>query len=115
MEAGLLAQHVPADIARQVAATPPVASLFAAFLGYNPMGELIPASVLQSLPPESVATLTGSSFFPGLMSAPFKHGLIFAFSFSAALYVLAGICSWLGGSKVAEPMEAAAPLAEAER
>jgi MFS family permease len=101
MEAGLLAQHVPADIAHQVAATPPVASLFAAFLGYNPMGELIPAAILHTLPPESVATLTGSSFFPGLMSAPFKHGLLFAFTFSALLYVVAGLCSWLGGSAVA--------------
>jgi MFS family permease len=105
MEAGLLAQHVPADIAHQVAATPPVASLFAAFLGYNPMGELIPASVLHTLPPESVATLTGSSFFPGLMSAPFKHGLLFAFTFSALLYGVAGICSWLGGSAVAPEVQ----------
>ena len=55
MKAGLLAQHVPADIAHKVAATPPVSSLFAAFLGYNPMGELIPPAVLHSLPAESVA------------------------------------------------------------
>jgi MFS family permease len=101
MEAGLLAEHVPAAVAHQVAATPPVASLFAAFLGYNPMGELIPASVLQTLPPASVATLTGKAFFPGLMSAPFKHGLLFAFTFSALLYLLAALCSWRGGSDVA--------------
>jgi MFS family permease len=102
MEAGLLAQHVPADIAHQVAATPPVASLFAAFLGYNPMGELIPASVLQSLPADSVAVLTGKSFFPALMSAPFKQGLFYAFSFSALLYVIAALCSWRGGSETAD-------------
>ncbi|MDE1993287.1 MAG: MFS transporter [Rhizobiaceae bacterium] len=102
MEAGLLAEHVPAEIAHQVAATPPVASLFAAFLGYNPMGELIPPTVLQSLPPESVAALTGKSFFPALMSAPFKHGLLYAFSFSAILYLLAALCSWRGGSDIVE-------------
>jgi MFS family permease len=101
MEAGLLAQHVPADVALQVAATPPVASLFAAFLGYNPMSELIPVSVLHALPPESVATLTGHAFFPGLMSAPFKHGLVLAFSLSALLYLIAGAASWQGGSRVA--------------
>lgn len=51
MEAGLLAQHVPQAVPREVAGTPPVASLFAAFLGYNPMGEPIPPEVLRSLPP----------------------------------------------------------------
>jgi len=96
MEAGLIAQHVPADVARQVAATPPVSSLFAAFLGYNPMVELIPQAVLHALPPESVAVLTGKTFFPGLMSVPFKHGLMFAFSFSALLYLMAAAASWRG-------------------
>ena len=64
MEAGLLAQHVPAAVAHHVASLPPVSSLFAAFLGYNPMVELIPANVLTALPPASAATLTGHTFFP---------------------------------------------------
>ncbi len=101
MQAGLLAQHVPEAVAREVAATPPVASLFAAFLGYNPMGELIPAAALHTLPPESAAVLTGKEFFPGLMSGPFKHGLVFAFSLSALLYVVAAAASWRGGMAVA--------------
>jgi hypothetical protein len=101
MEAGLLAQQVPPDVARSVAATPPVASLFAAFLGYNPMGELIPAAVLHSLPAASVATLTGHEFFPQLMAAPFKHGLMLAFTFSALLNVIAAACSWRGGAQMA--------------
>jgi MFS family permease len=109
MEAGLLAEHVPAAVAHQVATTPPVASLFAAFLGYNPMGELIPADVLRSLPAESVAALTGKEFFPGLMSAPFKHGLMYAFSFSALLYLVAAVGSWLGGTRVAPETAFAAP------
>ena len=103
MEAGLLAQHVPPEIAHQVAATPPVSSLFAAFLGYNPMAELIPPDVLHALPPANAAVLTGKTFFPGLMSGPFKHGLMFAFSFSALLYVLAGVASWLGGRPSVQP------------
>jgi MFS family permease len=105
MEAGLLAQHVPPSVAHQVAMTPPVASLFAAFLGYNPMGQLIPAAVLHALPPGNAATLTGKVFFPALMSGPFKHGLAFAFSFSALLYVLAGLASWRGGMRVAQEVE----------
>ena len=114
MEAGLLAQHVPAAIAHQVANTPPVASLFAAFLGYNPMGQLIPADVLQSLPPDAVATLTGKQFFPGLMSAPFKHGLVFAFGFSAILYLIAAAASWRGGSRHAAEAHATSTAAAAE-
>jgi MFS family permease len=108
MEAGLLAQHVPPEVAHQVAQTPPVSSLFAAFLGYNPMGELIPPAVLHALPPESVATLTGKEFFPSLMSAPFKHGLVFAFSFSAILYLLAAMASWRGGARAPAPIGRAA-------
>jgi MFS family permease len=102
METGLLAQNVPYAVARQVANLPPVASLFAAFLGYNPMGELIPADVLHALPSASVATLTGNTFFPGLMSEPFKHGLIFAFSFSAILYLIAAVATWSGRTDLTE-------------
>jgi MFS family permease len=113
METGLIAQHVPVEVARQIAGTPPVASLFAAFLGYNPMGELIPPAVLHALPPDSVATLTGKAFFPELMAAPFKHGLMFAFSFSALLYLAAAAASWLGSAPFkndAEPAGAYEPV-----
>ncbi len=99
MEARLIAEQVPPDIAHQVASAPPVASLFAAFLGYNPMAELIPPAVMQTLPPETVATVTGKTFFPDLISGPFMHGLAIAFVFSLILYLIAGLASWLGGAK----------------
>ena len=112
MEAGLLAQHVPAAVAHEVAGTPPVSSLFAAFLGYNPMAELVPPNVLAALPPGGAAVLTGPAFFPGLMAGPFKHGLVFAFSFSAILYLVAAAASWRGGSYTApEAGPAARPSA----
>ena len=38
---GLTAQGVPAPIAHQIGSLPPVGSLFAAFLGYNPVKELL--------------------------------------------------------------------------
>ncbi|WP_210245363.1 MFS transporter [Mesorhizobium sp. B2-4-15] len=104
MEAGLLAQHVPEAVAHQIANMPPVASLFAAFLGYNPMGELIPADVLHALPQQSIDTLTGHAFFPELMSGPFKHGLVFAFTFSAILYLVAAFASWRGGRTASDAM-----------
>ena len=74
MEAGLLAQHVPQAVAHQIANMPPVASLFAAFLGYNPMGELIPPAALAALPPANAAIITGKQFFPDLLSIPFMSG-----------------------------------------
>ncbi len=77
-----------------------VVSLFAAFLGYNPMGELIPADVLHALPAQNATILTGNTFFPELMSGPFKHGLVFAFTFSAVLYLVAAFASWRGGRRV---------------
>ncbi len=95
----LIAQHVPAAVAHQVAQEPPVASLFAAFLGYNPMDRLIPADVLNALPAGSADTITGGAFFPGLISGPFMHGLAFAFTFAMVLYLLSAVASWLGGAK----------------
>jgi len=112
MEAGLIAQHVPAAVAHHVASLPPVSSLFAAFLGYNPMSELIPANVLAALPQANAATLTGHAFFPGLMAAPFKQGLVFAFSFSAVLYLVAALATWRGGAASAEALGAAEPAVE---
>jgi hypothetical protein len=98
MESHLVAQGLPADIAAKVASAPPVASLFAAFLGYNPMGELIPAAALQALPPAQSALITGKQFFPELLSGPFMVGIKIAFSISLALYLAAALASWLGGS-----------------
>ncbi|HTP14412.1 MAG TPA: MFS transporter, partial [Streptosporangiaceae bacterium] len=74
---GLTVQGVPAVIASKIGHTPPVASLFAAFLGYNPIRELLaPTGVLSHLPASHVALLTGKAFFPTLISGPFHHGLV---------------------------------------
>ena len=102
MEAGLVGQGLPQAVANQVANLPPVASLFAAFLGYNPMGQLIPPDALHALTAAQQATITGTRFFPELLSGPFMVGIKIAFSISAALYVLAAIASWMGGSTAHE-------------
>jgi CheY-like chemotaxis protein len=47
---GLMQHDVPAQIAQRLADAPPVGYLFAAFLGYNPLGSLIPHAVLHALP-----------------------------------------------------------------
>ncbi len=99
MKDALVGQGVPEVVAERAAKAPPVASLFAAFLGYNPMAELIPEDTLKALPPENSATITGKHFFPDLISKPFMHGLTFAFTFSLILYLLAAVASWLGGAR----------------
>jgi hypothetical protein len=75
---GLVAQGVPPSAAHRAASLPPVASLFAAFLGYNPIRTLLGSS-LAGLPANRVDYLTGRGFFPHLISAPFASGLAEAF------------------------------------
>ncbi len=95
---GLLAQGVPAAAAAKVAHLPAVGSLFAAFLGYNPVGTLL-GPVLPHLSHAKAAYLTGRAFFPQLISPPFMTGLRAAFDFAIAACVLAGIASLLRGGK----------------
>jgi EmrB/QacA subfamily drug resistance transporter len=99
MQSSLTAQGVSTAVAAQVASAPPVASLFASFLGYNPMAQLIPAKVLNALPAANRAVITGKYFFPGLISAPFIHGLRIAFTLSLIAYLIAALASWLRGKK----------------
>ncbi len=97
---GLTAQGVPAVIAAKIGHTPPVASLFAAFLGYNPIRELLgPTGVLAHLPAGNAALLTGKTFFPQLISAPFHHGLVLVFSMAMGLLVIAAIASAFRGGR----------------
>jgi MFS family permease len=96
---GLVAQGVPAATAHQVASVPPVGSLFAAFLGYNPIQQLLPASVLAHLPAGHAAYLTGRNFFPSLISPSFKTGLRYAFDFAIACSIVAAIASLLRGGR----------------
>ncbi len=97
---GLAAQGVPAAIAHQIGNLPPVGSLFAAFLGYNPVKTLLgPTGVLAHLPASNVATLTGKRFFPELISQPFHHGLIIVFTTAMALLALAAGVSALRGAR----------------
>jgi MFS family permease len=98
MEAGLTANGVPAATAAHVAHLPPVGSLFAAFLGYNPMHTLLGDKVLAALPPDKAAFVTGKTFFPQLISKPFKHGLTIAFTASLLMCLVAAAASWLRGS-----------------
>ena len=99
MSAGLQANGVPAATATQIADAPPVGSLFAAFLGYNPMEKLVPKDTLAALTPQQSATITGKEFFPKLISNPFIDGLRIAFTASLVMCLIAAAASWLRGKK----------------
>ena len=97
---GLIQQRVPAGVAQQIGDLPPVGSLFAAFLGYNPIQTLLgPSGTLNSLPAANSARLTGHEFFPRLISGPFHHGLVVVFSVAAVMMLIAAFASLLRGGK----------------
>jgi MFS family permease len=100
LSSGLQAQGVPSSVAEHVAHLPPVSSVFAAFLGFNPIQTLLaPTGVLARLPAHSVATLTGKEFFPKLISQPFHHGLVVVFTAAAIMAAVAAIVSAMRGSQ----------------
>ena len=110
---GLTAAGVPPAAAHAVANEPPIGSLFSAFLGYNPIQELLgPTGVLAKMPPKQVAYITGRSFFPHLIEEPFASGLHLAFTFAAIATVIAIIASALRGKRYVHgaPVEAEAPV-----
>jgi MFS family permease len=86
---GLTAQGVPLPAAQAVAGLPPVGTLFAAFLGYNPIQELLGPQVLGRLPSANAHTLTGRQFFPNLISGPFHTGLVVVFCLAIAMSLIA--------------------------
>jgi MFS family permease len=99
MRAGLESDGVPPATAARIADEPPVGSLFAAFLGYNPMEKLVGQDTLDQLPPAKAADITGQTFFPELISAPFIDGLRIAFSASVVMCLVAAWASWLRGGR----------------
>jgi MFS family permease len=105
LSAGLQAHGVDPATAHSVAALPPVSILFAAFLGYNPVQHLLGPHALAALPAHDQATLTGSSFFPHLISAPFQSGLHAAFSFAIVACLIAAGASLLRGGRMVDEGE----------
>jgi MFS family permease len=100
---GLESHGVPASTADQVAHLPPVSILFAAFLGYNPIQHLVGPHVLGALSAHDQAALTGSAFFPNLISDPFRTGLHSAFAFAIVACLVGAGASLLRGGRVAVP------------
>ena len=111
---GLVAQGVPGPVAAHVGNLPPVGTLFASFLGVNPIGALLgPTGVLGTLPRVNADTLTGQQFFPHLIAQPFHTGLVVVFAAAAVMMVIGAVASLFDGSGGIQASAApiAAPIA----
>ncbi|MFG3203542.1 MFS transporter [Streptomyces sp. NPDC048192] len=98
LSSGLQAHGVPAGTAHEAASLPPVSTLFATFLGNNPIGHLLgDGGTLDRLTDAQRATLTGHTFFPELVSGPFHHGLTIVFSVAAGMALVSALASALRG------------------
>jgi MFS family permease len=94
---GLTTHGVPAAIASRAASLPPVTTLFAAFLGYNPVQHLIGPHGVAALTSAQKALLLGHGYFSRLIEAPFRSGLREAFAFSILACLVAAGASWSRG------------------
>ncbi len=102
LSAGLQQQGVPATVAHNVANLPPVESLFAAFLGYNPIAELLGSSGVLQQPGVNAAVLTGRQFFPQLISGPFHNGLVVVFTAATVMMVIGVAASWVNPGRTVD-------------
>ncbi len=96
---GLVANGLSPATARQVSHLPPIGSLFAAFLGFNPIQQLVSPAAIHALSAHHQAVVTGRSFFPRLFSTPFRNGLHLALDFAAVMSLIAAAASWFRGGK----------------
>ncbi len=97
LASGLEAHGVGSTTAQAIGHAPPVSILFAAFLGYNPIQHLAGPHLLGTLSAHNHAILTGRSFFPALISEPFRAGLHAAFAFAIIACLVAAAASLMRG------------------
>jgi hypothetical protein len=92
---GLGAAGVQPAAAHEAAQASPVGLLFAAFLGDNPVKELVP----NPGPGVDTSRIYGQNFFPNLISDPFRHGLFIAFTASIIMLLIAAGASLMRGKR----------------
>ena len=94
MSHGLVQAGVDPAAAGAASHVSPVGVLFAAFLGGNPIQELVPHAA-----PAVAHHIYSGSFFPTLISAPFMHGLAIAFTASIIMLLIAAAASMMRGER----------------
>lgn len=99
MYLGLTSHGVSSAQAHHIADLPVVGSLFASFLGYNPLQSLLGTQTATHVTNSQWATLTGKHFFPNLISQPFHQGLVIVFAMAVAMALLGALFSALRGTR----------------
>jgi hypothetical protein len=94
LTSGLTGAGVAPDQAAAAAHASPVGLLFAAFLGDNPIKALVP-----NPGPGVDRAIYGQTFFPHLISDPFRHGLLIAFGASIVMLLIAAGASLMRGAR----------------
>jgi MFS family permease len=89
---GLREHGVTTAVASHAANLPPVATLFAAFLGYNPIQTLLGPGI-HAVSVHQQHILLGHTFFPSVISSPFASALSSAFIFGFIACLVAGVAS----------------------
>jgi MFS family permease len=92
---GLTAAGVSPQATDAASHVSPVGTLFAAFLGDNPIKELVQNPGAGA----DTSKIYGQTFFPQLISDPFRHGLLIAFSASILMLLLAAGASLMRGER----------------
>ncbi len=111
---GLSNAGVPAAQAATISQLPPIGTLFSAFLGFNPVQELLPSAAAAHVSDSQYAFLTGRGFFPNLIAGPFGHGLHLAFLLAAICCFIAAVFSWFRGKEGRQAVLGATTAAETE-
>jgi MFS family permease len=106
---GLTSAGVAPHAADAASHASPVGTLFAAFLGDNPVKQL----VRNPGPHADTHMIYGQSFFPNLISDPFRHGLLIAFSASIIMLVIAAGASLMRGERYIHEEARSESVAEA--
>ncbi len=90
---------------------PPTGALFAAFLGYNPIGSILSSPQLlplvKTIPQNALGVLEGNTFFPNAIAPAFMSALQLSFYIGAALSFAAAVASLLRGQRYIYEVEEA--------
>lgn len=97
-----------AQLAPVLSNIPPTGALFSAFLGYNPVETIlasVPSVVVSQIPPSTLTTLTGTTWFPSTLAEAFMPSLRVSFYIGAAFSGLSAILSALRGERYIHELE----------
>jgi MFS family permease len=96
---GLSAHGVAATQAHAIANLPAVGSLFSAFLGKNPLKNLLGSQATSHVTHAQWLILTGKHFFPDLIESSFHHGLEIVFGAAIVMSLIGALASALRGKR----------------